>query len=82
MTRSKRNRKAKNRIDGSLQEPLIEADPSTESAVPAVVHRSVALAVVRKSEFTAEFEEVIEIIAKDRVYRAMLDRLSRLLTAP
>jgi hypothetical protein len=39
--------------------------------------------VTRSTLFTAELEAVIEIIARERVYRAMLDRLGqRLLAAP
>jgi hypothetical protein len=79
MAKSKRTRRARNKIEGFSKRALIKADPSGESA--ATVHRSNAVRVAKTTTiFTAELEEVIELIAKDRVYRAMLGR--RLLISP
>jgi hypothetical protein len=89
MTKPKRNRRAKNKIGGSAQKKaegspegaLVKADPVLESDI--AVQRFNAAALPRVTIFTAEFEQVIEIIARERVYRAMLDRLARrLLMAP
>jgi hypothetical protein len=81
----KRKRKsgAKNKIQGSLEGALIKAEPEPRSDVPGVVLRSTSLAVRRSTLFSAELEEAIELIARERVYRAMLAGLGRrLLMAP
>ena len=76
MAKSKRTRRAKNKIEGSSQGALIKVDPSSQPAI--VIHRAdVVRANVRTSAFSAELEEVIEIIAKERVYRAMLAGMGR-----
>ena len=81
MAKSKRTRRARNKIAGSLQGALLTADPFVGSAI--AVHRSNSATVARTTMFSAEFEEVIEIIAREHVYRAMLARLGRrLLLAP
>ena len=82
MAKSRRTRRASNKIAGSLQGALVKADPSGDSTTP--VHRLNLVTVPPRSTlFTAELEEVIEIIARERVYRAMLAGLRRrLLTAP
>ncbi len=80
MAKSKRTRRARNKIQGAAQGALIKADAFVESAI--AVHRSNAANVAGTTLFTAELEEVIEIIAKDRVYRAMLARLGRRLLLP
>ena len=83
MAKSKRNRTAKNKIAASLDGALIKADSNPLTDPPAAVDRSHVVTIVRSRLFTAEFEAVIEIIARDRVYRAMLDRLGRrLITGP
>jgi hypothetical protein len=84
---AKRNRgsRAKNKIQGSLEGALIKADADTFAEAPAGdIHRSRRVAITRSTLFTAEFEAIIELIAKDRVYRAMLAAFKRraLLAAP
>jgi len=79
----KRKSSAKNKLQGSAENALIKVEPERSSSVPGVYLRSQATAIARSSLFTAEFEEVIEIIARERVYRDMLTRLGRrLLMAP
>jgi hypothetical protein len=80
MANSKRNRRAKNKIEGSSEGALIKADPSSEPAI--VINRSDVVRAARITRLSAELEEVIEIIARERVYRAMLARNRRLLAAP
>ncbi len=83
MARSKRKPRAKNKITGSYEgalsrvgsEPLPDDGPLSDA--PPAVYRTDAVVVTRSTLFTAEFEAVIELIARDRVYRAMLDRLGR-----
>lgn len=81
MSKSRRRRRARNKIDGTSQ-PLIKPDPLLEAAAnPAVeavieVHRTGTVRIAR-TLFSAELEEIIEIIARDRVYRAMMARLGR-----
>jgi hypothetical protein len=78
---AKRNRRARNTIAGSVQGQLVTTGPPVDPTVPA--HQTSALRVARPTLFSAEFEKVIEIIARERVYREMLARLgSRLLMAP
>jgi hypothetical protein len=79
MTRRKRS---KNKIEGPLQGTLIKLDTEPLRGSAAAMDRT-AFAVTRSTLFTAEFEQVIEIIARDRVYRAMLASLKgRLLSWP
>jgi hypothetical protein len=83
MARSKRKSRAQNKVTGAYEgalsrvgsEPLPEPEPLTDG--PAAVYRTDAVVVTRSTLFTAEFEALIELIARDRVYRAMLDRLGR-----
>ena len=79
----KRSSRAKNKIQGSLEGALIKPEPERFSDAPRVTLRSTSIAVPRSTLFSAELEEVIEIIARERVYRAMLAGLGRrLLMAP
>jgi hypothetical protein len=75
MKKPKRTRRARNKIEGSSQGALIKADPFLESVIE--VPRTSAVWVARQTLFTAELEEAIEVIARERVYRALLDRLGR-----
>ena len=87
MTKRKRNGRstpklgAKNKLEGSASGELIKLEPPAEN-VPALVQASKFTAIRRSTLFSAEFEAVIEIIARDRVYRAMLARFARRLPAP
>ncbi len=79
----KRASRAKNKIQGSLEGSLIKAEPAGQADVPRVVLQSTAIAVPRSTLFASELEQVIDIIARERVYRAYLASLGRrLLTAP
>jgi len=81
MARAKRNRRANNKIEGSTDGALVKAEPSNVPAI--VIQRTDVARAKRASMFSAELEEVIEIIARDRVYRSMLAGLGRrLLAAP
>jgi hypothetical protein len=81
MAKSKRNRRAQNKIEGSSEGALIKVDAPSEPAI--VIRHSDVVRVARVTLLSAELEEIIEIIARDRVYRAMLARLGRrLLSAP
>jgi hypothetical protein len=85
MAKSKRRRRAKNKIEAassaSSDGAVIKADSALPAHVPAVVYR--AQTVARSTLFSAEFERVIEIIATERVRLAMLaTRRLRLLAAP
>jgi len=75
-------RRAKNKVEGSVDGTLIKVEPDPLPDAPAEVHRTRAVIVARSTVFTTELEEVIEIIAKERVYRAMLDSLGRRLRIP
>ena len=75
MAKSKWNRRAKNKIEGPSQGALIKADPDSEPAI--VIHRTDVVRVARTTLLSAELEEVIEIIARERVYRAMLAGMGR-----
>jgi hypothetical protein len=79
---AKSPRRAKNKIEGSVDGTLIKVEPNPLPDAPAEVHRTRAVVVARSTIFTTELEEVIEIIAKERVYRAMLDSLGRRLRIP
>ncbi len=62
---------------------MIKVEPERHSDAPGVILRSTSIAVHRSTLFTAELEKVIDIIARERVYRAMLAGLGRrLLMAP
>ena len=77
MAKSKRTRRAKNKIAGSAEGALINARPTTDPAFEAAISVGTPSRVwiVKDSLFTADLEEAIDIIARDRVYRAMLARL-------
>jgi hypothetical protein len=82
MAKSKRTLRAKNKIAGAQAGELIKVEPDRFVDAPQSEQRVRAVAVARSTLFTAELEAVIEIIATERVYRAMLDGLKRrLLTA-
>lgn len=79
----KRSSRAKNKIQGPPDGTLIKVEPDRFSDAPRVDLRSTSLAVRRSTLFTAELEEAIDLIARERVYRAMLAGLGRrLLMAP
>ncbi len=83
MVKPKRKLGAKNKLSDSIDGTLIKVEPDPLPPVPAHVDRSRVVKLTRSTLFTAEFEAIIEIIAVDRVYRAMLDRLGRrFLTGP
>lgn len=75
MGRAKRNPRAKNKINSSNEGAVIKVQPEPFPDAPAQVYRSQAL--TRSHLLSAELEAVIEIIAYDRVYRAMLERRAR-----
>ena len=78
---AKRTRRARNTIAGSLNGNLVTTGPPVDPGI--TVHPSGAVRLARPTLFSAEFEKVIEIIARERVYRAMLARLGgRLLITP
>jgi hypothetical protein len=79
---AKSPRRAKNKVEGSAEGTLIKVEPDTFAEAPTATHRTRAVVVARSTVFTTELEEVIEIIAKERVYRAMLDSLGRRLRIP
>lgn len=83
MAKSKRTPRAKNKIAGAQDGDLIKIDEDHLGAfVEAPQTEQRVRVVARSTLFTAELEAVIEIIATERVYRAMLDGLKRrLLTA-
>jgi len=82
MAKSKRTRRAKNKIEAAQPGALIkvEADPYVDA--PQVVHRTHVVTVARPTIFTSQFEEVIDLIARERVYQAMLAGLGRRLLGP
>ncbi len=83
MAKRKRKLGAKNKLADSIDGTLIKVGPDPLPPVPAHVDRTRVVKLTRSTLFTAEFEAIIEIIAIDRVYRAMLDRLGRrFLTGP
>jgi hypothetical protein len=77
---AKRTRRARNTIAGSIEGELVTSGPPVDPTVP--VHQTSELRVARPTLFSAEFEKVIEIIARDRVLRMMQARRGRLLMAP
>jgi hypothetical protein len=77
MAKRKQKRRAKNKLQGSPEGTLIRADEEKLPQAPAQVYRAHERTMVRSTLFSADFEAVIEIIAIDRVYRAMLAGLGR-----
>jgi hypothetical protein len=77
MAKRDRTRRAQNKIAGSQEGTLIKVDSGALPEGPAEVYRARAYSVARSTLFSAEFEAVIEIIAIDRVYRAMVAGLGR-----
>lgn len=77
MAKHKRKRRAKNKLPGSSEGALIKAEAEKLPQAPAQVYRAHSTNLVRSTLFSADFEAVIEIIAIDRVYRAMLAGLGR-----
>jgi hypothetical protein len=78
MTKRKRSSRATNKIAGSLEGTLIKVDADPYTAPPAAVDRAYTVVVARSTNLlSAELEAIIEIIAKDRVYRTMLAGLGR-----
>jgi hypothetical protein len=77
MAKHKRKRRAKNKLTGSSEGVLIKAEGEKLPQAPAQVYRAHSTTLVRSTLFSADFEAVIEIIAIDRVYRAMLAGLGR-----
>jgi hypothetical protein len=79
----KRTSRAKNKVQGPLEGSLIKVEPERHADAPRVDLRSTSLAIRRSTLFNAELEEAIDMIARERVYRAMLAGLGRrLLMAP
>ncbi len=74
MARQKRNPRKKNKLDNPLEGELIQAHVDPLPEVPAQVARDRSVTVTRPTVFTAEFEKLVELIARDRVYRMMLER--------
>jgi hypothetical protein len=81
MAKSNRLR-AKNKIEGSHDGSLIKVDPDPFAEAPQTVRLAASVTIPRSTLFTAEFEEIIELIARERVYRAMLAGLGRRLLMP
>jgi hypothetical protein len=80
---AKHKRKRKNKLPGSPEGAMIRAEEDKLPQAPAQVFRAHSTNMVRSTLFSADFEAVIEIIAIDRVYRAMLAGLGRrFLTGP
>lgn len=63
-----------------MQRALVTADSYRDSSQSA--EEAKAVWVVKTPFLSAELEEVIEIIARERVYRAMMARFGRRLPAP
>ena len=80
--RRKRKSRATNKLQGSQENALIKSGPEPVTDAPPAEVRTTAVIVRRSTLFTAELEEVIELIARERVYRAMLAGLGRRLLAP
>jgi hypothetical protein len=68
----KRSSRAKNKVQGSVEGSLIKREPERNSDAPRVELRLASIVVPRSTLFTAELEELIDMIARERVYRAML----------
>ena len=78
----KRKIRAKNKIQDSPEGAVIKAEPVYHSEAPGIVLRSKSIAAVRSTLFNAELEQLIDMIARERVYRAMLAGLGRRLLMP
>ncbi len=81
MAKSKRRRQAKNKIEGAHPGSLIKFDADPYVEAPRTEQRDRAT-ITRSTIFTAELEAVIEIIATERVYRAMLAGVRRRIVKP
>jgi hypothetical protein len=77
MAKRKRTSRVTNKIEGASTQSLIKVDSVVSMDTPAVVYRSPSVAMIRSTLFSAEFEAIIELIARDRVYRQMLAGLGR-----
>jgi len=77
MARSKRTPRAKNKIESAFPGELIKIDPDPYVEAPRAQQRVRAGVITRSTMFSADFEAVIEIIATERVYRAMLAGMKR-----
>jgi len=75
MKKSRLTRRARNNIEGASRGIPAQDDPFLESGT--AVHKLNAVRVAHATPFSAAFEEIIEIIARDRVFRAMRARLQR-----
>jgi hypothetical protein len=83
MKRKRTSRRAKNKVQGSLEGTLIKVEPEKFAEAPQTERRATAIALRLSTLFSAELEAAIDIIARERVYRAMLAGLGRrLLMAP
>ena len=80
MAKSRRKRRATNKVEGSSEGALVKADSGSESAI--AIYRSQGIRATRTALLSAELEAVIDIIARDRVYRAMLAGRGRRLLPP
>jgi hypothetical protein len=78
----KRKTRAKNKIQSPLEGALIKVEPEHYSDAPRGELRVTPIAALRSTLFTAELEAVIDIIARERVYRAMLAGWGRRLLMP
>jgi hypothetical protein len=70
--RNRRSRAKNNVVPSSSEGVLIRAEADTFAESPRGTYQMAQRALVRSTLFSAELEEAIEIIARDRVYRAML----------
>jgi hypothetical protein len=77
MAKSKQPRRARNKIDGAAPRALVKADSFAEAGAKVDLQQQQAVRIVRSSLFTAELEEIIDIVARERVRREMLARLER-----
>jgi hypothetical protein len=83
MAKSKRKRRAANKLASPQDGGLIKLDAELVPDVPAILIRDRTVVRVRSTLFNAELEWAIEIIAIERVRLAMLaTRRLRLLAAP
>jgi hypothetical protein len=80
--RRKRKSRATNKLQGSQENALIPSVPEPVTDAPPAEVRTTTVVARRSSLFTAELEEVIALIARERVYRAMLAGMGRRLLAP
>jgi len=87
MAKSKRRPRAKHKIDpelsgGLVPFPVEPVKPDVFVEVPQGQQLIRRTALTRSTLFTAELEAVIDLIARDRVYRAMRALQPRYLPAP